>query len=261
MRGQKLDDVMVTRAIVDTYHKRLLAELELEAAITGSGPAGLMAAWRLAQAERKVAVFERSLSPGGGMWGGGLGYNIIVVQEGAKVILDELDVRTEEYSPGYFTANSLECMSALILATLRAGASIYNLISVEDVMVSEKGRICGVVLNWRSIELAHLHVDPVSVSARYVVDASGHEMSVLHKVLDKTDVKLKTPSGGLEGEKSMNAELGETAITENTIEIAPGLFVAGMAANAAMGAHRMGPIFGGMLLSGQKAAEDIDRLL
>jgi len=33
--------------------------------------------------------------------------------------------------------------------------------------------------------------------------------------------------------------------------------VAGMSANAAFGGPRMGPIFGGMLLSGRKAAEMI----
>ncbi|MGQ4874860.1 MAG: sulfide-dependent adenosine diphosphate thiazole synthase, partial [Promethearchaeia archaeon] len=33
-----------------------------------------------------------------------------------------------------------------------------------------------------------------------------------------------------------------------------GLFVAGMAANACSGGQRMGPIFGGMLLSGRKCA-------
>ena len=37
--------------------------------------------------------------------------------------------------------------------------------------------------------------------------------------------------------------------------VCPGLLVAGMAANAVFNAPRMGAIFGGMLLSGKKAAE------
>ncbi|HEX58824.1 MAG TPA: ribose 1,5-bisphosphate isomerase, partial [Methanomicrobia archaeon] len=43
-------------------------------------------------------------------------------------------------------------------------------------------------------------------------------------------------------------------------EVYPGLFVAGMAANAVAGAHRMGAVFGGMLLSGKKVADIILRL-
>mgnify|MGYP006308867827 CR=1 FL=1 len=35
------------------------------------------------------------------------------------------------------------------------------------------------------------------------------------------------------------------------------LDVAGMAANAAFGGYRMGPIFGGMFRSGKKAADEI----
>ncbi|GAI12207.1 unnamed protein product, partial [marine sediment metagenome] len=42
---------------------------------------------------------------------------------------------------------------------------------------------------------------------------------------------------------------------ENTKEVYPGLIVAGMAANAVCGTPRMGAIFGGMLLSGKRAAE------
>jgi thiamine thiazole synthase len=53
----------------------------------------------------------------------------------------------------------------------------------------------------------------------------------------------------------MWAEIGEEKLTENTREVYPGLIVAGMAANAVCGAPRMGPIFGGMLLSGRRAAE------
>jgi thiamine thiazole synthase len=48
---------------------------------------------------------------------------------------------------------------------------------------------------------------------------------------------------------------------ENTKEAFPGVFVAGMAANATFGSFRMGPIFGGMLLSGEKVAELIDERL
>ena len=53
----------------------------------------------------------------------------------------------------------------------------------------------------------------------------------------------------------MNVELGEQTTVENTKEIYPGLFVSGMAANGVSGSFRMGPIFGGMLMSGKKAAE------
>ena len=53
----------------------------------------------------------------------------------------------------------------------------------------------------------------------------------------------------------MWAEVGEKMILENTKEVYPGLYAAGMACNAIFGAPRMGPIFGGMLLSGKKVAE------
>jgi len=59
----------------------------------------------------------------------------------------------------------------------------------------------------------------------------------------------------------MWAEIGEKEIMENTSEVYPGLIVAGMAANAVFGAPRMGPIFGGMLLSGKRAAEVATKML
>jgi len=40
----------------------------------------------------------------------------------------------------------------------------------------------------------------------------------------------------------------------NTREAFGGVFTAGMCANAVFGSYRMGPVFGGMLLSGEKAA-------
>ncbi|OIP26287.1 MAG: hypothetical protein AUK39_05100 [Dehalococcoidia bacterium CG2_30_46_19] len=53
----------------------------------------------------------------------------------------------------------------------------------------------------------------------------------------------------------MWAEMAEKQVVKNTKEVYPGLIVAGMAASAVFGLPRMGPIFGGMLLSGRRAAE------
>jgi thiamine thiazole synthase len=74
-------------------------------------------------------------------------------------------------------------------------------------------------------------------------------------VVRKTGPKLKTATGAVVGEKSMWAEKGEGDLVANTIEVYPGLIVAGMAANAVLGSPRMGAIFGGMLISGKRAAE------
>ena len=63
---------------------------------------------------------------------------------------------------------------------------------------------------------------------------------------------------GLKGfvgrEGSMWIEKAELATVQNTKEIFPNLIVAGMAANGVHGLPRMGPVFGGMFLSGAKAA-------
>ena len=48
---------------------------------------------------------------------------------------------------------------------------------------------------------------------------------------------------------------GEEEVVKGTKEIYPGLYVCGMAASAVSGTPRMGPIFGGMLLSGKKVAD------
>jgi len=122
-------------------------------------------------------------------------------------------------------------------------------------MIRENDRISGLVLNWSSVDLAGLHVDPLSIRAKVVIDATGHASEICHIIVNKVGGKLDTEGGGVMGEKSMWAEVAERKIMENSKEVYPGLVVAGMAANAVCGTHRMGPIFGGMLLSGKRAAE------
>ncbi len=252
----RLDEIKISKAIIETYNRKLIDHLDVDVAVAGAGPAGMCCAYYLAKKGRKVAIFERKLSAGGGMWGGGIMFNEIVVQDEAKKILDEFGIRTRVYEKGYYMADSVEAVSTLCSKTVQAGARIFNLMSAEDVMV-RKDRVCGLVLNWTSVEMAKLHVDPITMRAKYVVDATGHASEIAHIVERKAGIRLNTNTGKIVGEGSMWAEVAEDMTQENSREVCPGLYVAGMAANAVFGGPRMGPIFGGMLLSGKKVSDEL----
>ncbi|MBN1628070.1 MAG: thiazole biosynthesis protein [Deltaproteobacteria bacterium] len=251
-----LDEVKITKAIIDRYYAKLNECLDTDAAIVGGGPSGLVAGYYLAKAGKKVVLFERKLSIGGGMWGGGMMFNEIVVQEEALHILDEMKVRYQRYEENYYTSDSIEAVACLTARAVQAGVKIMNCISIEDVIMREE-RITGLVLNWSPVEMAGLHIDPLSVRTRFVIDATGHATEVVKVVQEKVPHRLNTPTGLIAGEKSMWADMAETLTIENTCEVFPGLYIAGMAANATFGGPRMGPIFGGMLLSGEKVAKEL----
>jgi thiamine thiazole synthase len=245
-----MDEVTISKAIAESYLKDLLDSMEVDVAIAGAGPSGMVAGYYLAKSKVKVAIFERKLSVGGGMWGGGIMFNRIVVQNEARGILDELGISAKQYQKGYYIADAVEAVSTLCSRCVKTGAKIFNLLSVEDVMIRENDRITGLVLNWSAVSLANLHVDPIGIRAKLVIDATGHDAEICRIVARKTGAGVE-----VRGEKSMWAEVGEEAILENTRQVCPGLLVAGMAANAVFGSPRMGAVFGGMLLSGKKAAE------
>ncbi len=195
------------------------------------------------------------------MWGGGMMFNEIAIQEAARPLLEEIGIRFKPIYGEYYTADAVEAVTTLASKTVKAGATIFNLISVEDVMVREN-RVTGLVLSWTAVEMASLHVDPLVVRAKYVVDATGHDLEVVKVLLRKNQpLSLFTPSGVIGGERSMWAEVGERETVAHTKEIYPGFFVSGMAATATYGTYRMGPIFGGMFLSGNKAAQLIHERL
>jgi thiamine thiazole synthase len=252
----EIDELVISQAIIDRYFEKLKQNLEVDVAIVGGGPSGLVAGYYLAAAGKRVVLFERKLSIGGGMWGGGMLFNEIVVQQAAMHILEQFGIRLRPYGNGYYTADSVESVASLIAAAMHAGLTVLNGISVEDVMMREN-RINGLVFNWSPVEMAGLHVDPLSMRAKYVVDATGHDTEIAELAQRKVPGRFSTPSGKIEGEKSMWADRAETLTPENSREVFPGLYVAGMAANATFGAPRMGPIFGGMLLSGEKIAKEL----
>ena len=230
---------IVSSGIIDSYFEKLKSNLSVDVAIVGGGPSGIVAAYFLAKAGKKVALFDRKLAPGGGMWGGAMMFNDIVVQEGAN---------------GTYIMDSVHTTSALIYQATKAGATIFNCYSVEDV-VFHNDAVAGVVVNWAPVIREGMHVDPLTIMAKAVLEGTGHDCEIARVVARKNDIQLNTPTGGVIGERSLNVELGEQTTVENTKEIYPGLFVSGMAANGVSGSFRMGPIFGGMLMSGKKAAE------
>lgn len=225
--------------------------------IVGAGPAGMVAGYYLAKAGFKVALIEQNLAPGGGIWGGGMGMNDVVIQEEALPIVKEFEIRHKRRDEGLYTVDAVELSAGLCYRTLNAGAEIFNLVTLEDVSVHGE-RVTGVVVNRTGIS-GRYHVDPLTFSASAILDATGHEATVLNHIRRRgffKDTPIETAQEG-----PMNAGEGEEFVVDKAGEVYPGLWVAGMSVCSAYGGPRMGPIFGGMLLSGQRVAQRIGEKL
>ena len=87
-----LDEVTITKAIVESYMDSFLKYTDVDVALVGAGPANLVAAKKLAEADAKTVVFERNLAVGGGIWGGGMMFARMFVQKDGCRIFDEFGV-------------------------------------------------------------------------------------------------------------------------------------------------------------------------
>jgi thiamine thiazole synthase len=248
----------ISGAIVRSYFAKFERHLSVDVAIVGAGPSGLVAAHDLARAGLRVAVYESKLAPGGGAWGGGMLMNEVVVQDDAASILHAFDITTADLGNGFHTVDSVEMAAGLIFGARKAGAVIFNAVCVEDVVV-HAGVVSGVVINWNPVRRLEMHVDPLVVLSRALLDGTGHPSEVVAKVVNKAGMRVDSPTGGIVGEKPMWMADGERTTVENTGRLCPGLYASGMAANNVQGGFRMGPIFGGMLKSGRKVAALIVR--
>ena len=243
----------ISGAIIRSFTAKLERNLAVDVAIIGAGPSGLVAARDLALAGFRVAVYESKLAPGGGTWGGGMLMNEVVVQDDAATILHEFDITTVDLGNGCHTLDAVEMASGLIFGARRAGAVIFNAMCAEDVVIHD-GIVAGVVINWNPVRRLEMHVDPLVIMSRALVDGTGHPSEIVAKVVNKAGMKIASPTGGIVGEKPMWMADGERTTVENTGRLCPGLYACGMAANNVQGGFRMGPIFGGMLKSGRKIA-------
>jgi len=254
----RLDEAEISKTIIGTYHEKLLDHLTSDVAIVGAGPSGLVAAFFLAQSGAKVTILEKRLSPGGGIWGGGMGMNVAVVQEEAIPLLGEMGIHCKPARDGLYAVDAIELGAGLCWNAVQVGVALLNLMTVEDLCVSQE-RVTGVVVN-RTMISGALPVDPIVFSARAVLDATGHE-AVLVQSLRKRDLLTNAGGAAKFGEGPMDATQGEQFVVERAGEVFPGLWIAGMSVSATLGGPRMGPVFGGMLLSGKRAAQLISTAL
>ena len=261
MRIKEVDESVVTKAILKGSLEYLQGLTETDVAIVGAGPAGLTASRYLAEAGLKTVIFERRLSFGGGIGGGGMQLPMLVVQSPADEILREIGCRLETYEEGVYLVNSSEMLAKLAYSAVKAGAHILLGVTVDDLIYRSTGKnaveIVGVVVQWSSVIISGLHVDPLAFKAKAVIDCTGHDAEILSVASRKIpELNLMLP-----GEKAMWVSESEKLIVEKTGEVCPGLYVAGMAVAPLYGTPRMGPIFGGMLLSGRKVAEIVKEKL
>lgn len=242
-----ISDEEITRLIAQEYFRIIDDSIISDVIVVGAGPSGLVAGYTLAQRGVKVVVMEKRLSPGGGVWGGGKGWNIVVLESRVANILEEVGITPVEKS-GYLLVSSVLLAAALIKKALETGVTLFNLFAVEDVCFNDRREMAGIVVGDSAYKAAGLPVDPLTFKSKVVIDSTGHEAVVLNCLARRGIIDVK-------GEDVMNAELGEEAVIDGTREVYPGLIVAGMACAQFHGTCRMGPVFGGMLLSGKKAAE------
>jgi thiamine thiazole synthase len=241
----------VTTAIVSKFSEEFLEYVDSDCLIIGGGPSGLMLARQVATAGLKTLVVERNNYLGGGFWIGGYLMNKLTVRAPAQEELDELGIPCEEVEEGLYVADGPHACSRLIAAACDAGAKMLNMTSFDDVVLREGNRVAGAVINWTAVSMLPRQiscVDPVALTARTVVDASGHDACVLRKLEERGLFKTK-------GFGAMWIDRSEDLVVEHTGEVHPGLYVVGMAVSTAFGLPRMGPTFGGMLLSGKRGAE------
>jgi len=254
---QPIREKEVTRAIVSSFLQQVEEYADSDVIIVGGGPSGLVAGRELGKAGLKVLIIERNNYLGGGFWIGGYFMNKVTLRAPAQEFLDELGVPYSPASPGLYVADAPHACSRLIAATCDAGVKIFSLTIVEDIVVREDNRVAGVVVNWSPIvhipkEVSAL--DPIPLETKVVIDATGHDASVTKKLVQRGALQIA-------GEGALWIDKSEDVVVERTGEVYPGLIVTGMAVASVFGLPRMGPTFGGMLLSGKRAAEVAIKLI
>lgn len=254
---KKLSEGELAEVLIDRLHSKLRKIVKTDVVIVGAGPAGLTAGWRLAERGYKVVILERMLGVGGGMRGGAMLFPVGLLEGGrATEIAREAGVKLVKASNELYIADPTELSVKLAAKAVDAGAIIWPGVMVEDLITRGRGEelvVNGVLINWTTVYEAGWHVDPFYIWSKAVVDATGHDAYVV-RILAKRHPELKLE---LPGMSTGNVWVGEEDVVTKTRRVVRGLYVAGMSVAEIHNINRMGPIFGGMLISGERVAEII----
>ncbi|XP_062077793.1 thiamine thiazole synthase, chloroplastic [Humulus lupulus] len=247
---------IVSREMTRRYMMDMITYADTDVVVVGAGSAGLSCAYELSKNPNvQVAIIEQSVSPGGGAWLGGQLFSAMVVRKPAHLFLDELGVAYDEQDT-YVVIKHAALFTSTIMSKLlaRPNVKLFNAVAAEDLIV--KGdRVAGVVTNWALVSMNHdtqSCMDPNVMEAKIVVSSCGHDGP-----FGATGVKRLRSIGMIEsvpGMKALDMNAAEDAIVDLTREIVPGMIVTGMEVAEIDGSPRMGPTFGAMMISGQKAA-------
>ncbi|XP_030967926.1 thiamine thiazole synthase 2, chloroplastic [Quercus lobata] len=253
---QPIKESTVSREMTRRYMTDMITYADTDVVIVGAGSAGLSCAYELSKNPSiRIAIIEQSVSPGGGAWLGGQLFSAMVVRKPAHHFLDELEIEYDEQE-NYVVIKHAALFTSTIMSKLlaRPNVKLFNAVAAEDLIVKEE-RVSGVVTNWALVSMNHdtqSCMDPNVMEAKVVVSSCGHDGP-----FGATGVKRLKSIGMIDsvpGMKALDMNTAEDAIVRLTREIVPGMIVTGMEVAEIDGAPRMGPTFGAMMISGQKAA-------
>ncbi|KAJ0966108.1 hypothetical protein J5N97_027246 [Dioscorea zingiberensis] len=254
---EPIKESIVSREMTRRYMTDMITYADTDVVIVGAGSAGLSCAYELSKDPTiRVAIIEQSVSPGGGAWLGGQLFSAMLVRKPAHLFLDELQIPYDDQD-SYVVIKHAALFTSTILSRVlaRPNVKLFNAVAAEDLIVKE-GRVAGVVTNWALVSMNHdtqSCMDPNVMEAKVVVSSCGHDGP-----FGATGVKRLKTIGMIDsvpGMKALDMNSAEDAIVNLTREVVPGMIVTGMEVAEIDGAPRMGPTFGAMMISGQKAAQ------
>lgn len=254
-------EATVSREMTTRYMNDMLEHAETDVLIIGAGSAGLSCAYELTKhKDIKVTIIEQNVSPGGGCWLGGQLFSAMVVRKPGHTLFDELDVPYDDKGDYVVVKHAALFMASVLRATLIAeNTKLFNAVAVEDLLVRQEDdgvRVRGAVTNWSLVTQNHdtqSCMDPQVIEAKVVVTATGHDGPMGATSAKRLEAIGALPAG-LPGMHALDMATAEDAVLHMTSEVVPGLVFTGMEVAEVRGCNRMGPTFGAMLMSGQKAA-------